>query len=159
MSSSVGEGGEGLVAAAGLKRKEVPGEVEGEEEEELLLPEKEDGSGGEDATSSGALLKTDAHWWQKKGARDISEYKILGPIGEGAYGIVWKAKQPGTGDLVALKMIKTSDTGGGSSSATSATASSRVEVNEMGFPLTSVREIRILKLLNHRNVVQLKEVC
>ncbi len=54
---------------------------------------------------------------KKRGARDISEYKIIGPIGEGTYGLVWKAVPPSKpNEIVALKMIKTTElnSGGGS---------------------------------------------
>ncbi|CAM9469651.1 unnamed protein product [Discosporangium mesarthrocarpum] len=79
------------------------------------------------------------HW-----ARDVSSYDIMGPIGEGTYGKVWKARDPVTGDAVALKMIKTTDKDG--------------NTNDGGFPITSIREIRILRSLTHPNIVDLKEV-
>ncbi|KAG5176144.1 kinase-like domain-containing protein [Tribonema minus] len=82
---------------------------------------------------------------RRRCARDVSEYALLGPVGEGAYGVVWKANDPLTGDMVALKMIKT----GAESGAPDA---------ELGFPITSVREIRILKLLRHDNIINLKDV-
>ncbi len=50
---------------------------------------------------------------ERRGARDISEYKIIGPVGEGTYGLVWKAVPPSktgkTNEIVALKMIKTTE--------------------------------------------------
>ncbi len=70
---------------------------------------------------------------KKRGARDISEYKIICPVGEGTYGIVWKAIPPSktgkTNEIVALKMIKTTElnTGGGSAPRSGQnTASSKV---------------------------------
>ncbi len=70
---------------------------------------------------------------KRRGARDISEYKIIGPVGEGTYGLVWKAVPPSktgkTNEIVALKMIKTTElnTGGGSAPrAGQNTASSKV---------------------------------
>ena len=44
-----------------------------------------------------------------------------------------------TGEVVALKRINT-------------------EEEENGFPITAIREVKILKALNHPNVVQLKEI-
>lgn len=44
-----------------------------------------------------------------------------------------------TGEIVALKRINT-------------------EEEENGFPITAIREVKILKALNHTNVVQLKEI-
>ncbi|CAB1099365.1 unnamed protein product [Ectocarpus sp. CCAP 1310/34] len=79
------------------------------------------------------------HW-----ARDVSAYDILEPIGEGTYGKVWKAKEPGCDIVVALKMIKATDKEGNSC--------------DGGFPITSIREIRILRTLTHDNIVELLEV-
>ncbi|CAM9442547.1 unnamed protein product [Chrysoparadoxa australica] len=81
---------------------------------------------------------------KQRSARDVSEYTLLGPIGEGAYGKVWKAQAPDKRSVVALKMIKTGGTG--------------EEEDDQGFPITSVREIRILNRLRHPNIVNLKEV-
>ena len=44
-----------------------------------------------------------------------------------------------TGEVVALKRINT-------------------EAEENGFPITAIREVKILKALNHDNIVQLKEI-
>lgn len=44
-----------------------------------------------------------------------------------------------TGEIVALKRINT-------------------EEEENGFPITAIREVKILKALNHDNIVQLKEI-
>jgi len=44
-----------------------------------------------------------------------------------------------TGDVVALKRINT-------------------EQEENGFPITALREVKILKALNHPNIVILKEI-
>ncbi|CAN0265322.1 unnamed protein product, partial [Laminaria digitata] len=57
---------------------------------------------------------------------------------------VWKAKEPGSDLVVALKMIKATDKEGKSC--------------DGGFPITSIREIRILRSLTHDNIVELLEV-
>lgn len=44
-----------------------------------------------------------------------------------------------TGEVVALKRINT-------------------EQEENGFPITAIREVKILKALNHQNIVNLKEI-
>jgi len=62
------------------------------------------------------------------------------PIGEGTYGTVWKAKCCRTGQTVAMKRV--------------------VLRNEReGFPVTSVRELRALRRLDHPNIVSLLDVC
>jgi cyclin-dependent kinase 12/13 len=35
----------------------------------------------------------------------------------------------------------------------------RLENEKEGFPITAVREIKILRQLNHRSIVNLKEIC
>ncbi len=57
------------------------------------------------------------------------------PVGEGTYGVVYKAKDRVTGELVALKKI-------------------RLEVEDEGVPSTALREISLLKELNHENIVK-----
>ncbi|RQM24319.1 hypothetical protein B5M09_001613, partial [Aphanomyces astaci] len=59
-----------------------------------------------------------------------------GTIGEGTYGVVYKAKDLKTGHTVALKRI-------------------RLEVEDEGIPSTALREISILRELEHPNIVRL----
>mmetsp|Transcript_16161 Transcript_16161/g.26379 ORF Transcript_16161/g.26379 Transcript_16161/m.26379 type:complete len:301 (+) Transcript_16161:224-1126(+) len=65
--------------------------------------------------------------------------KIEKPVGEGTYGVVYKASNTETGELVALKRIK-------------------LEVEDEGVPSTALREISLLKELHHANIVPLKDV-
>lgn len=73
------------------------------------------------------------------GERCIDAFKINCQIGEGAYGKVYKATDTATLEVVALKMVRT-------------------DSEREGFPITAVREIKILKQLCHENIVNLKEV-
>ncbi|KAF9436613.1 Cyclin-dependent kinase 3 [Entomortierella beljakovae] len=66
-------------------------------------------------------------------------YQKLEKIGEGTYGIVYKATHKLTGTPVALKKI-------------------RLENEDEGVPSTAIREISLLKELRHPNVVQLLEI-
>jgi serine/threonine protein kinase len=66
----------------------------------------------------------------------LSKYTKLAKIGEGTYGVVYKAKNNETGDIVALKSI-------------------RLDTVDEGVPATAIREISILKDLKHPNVVRL----
>jgi len=52
---------------------------------------------------------------------------------------VYKARDHHTNDMVALKKV-------------------RLEHEKEGFPITAVREIKILRQLNHRNIVNLHEI-
>jgi serine/threonine protein kinase len=66
-------------------------------------------------------------------------YERIVQVGEGTYGKVYKARNVETGALVALKRI-------------------RMEAEKDGFPVTAVREIKLLQNLRHRNVVDLTEM-
>lgn len=69
----------------------------------------------------------------------LDRYEKLEKIGEGTYGLVYKARDKQTQNLVALKKI-------------------RLESEDEGTPSTAVREISILKQLQHPNIVQLLDV-
>jgi len=56
------------------------------------------------------------------------------------YSEVHKAQERSTGRYVALKKV-------------------RMENEKEGFPMTALREIRILQLLKHENVMELIEIC
>ena len=77
------------------------------------------------------------------GCRSVFEYEKLNKISEGTYGIVYRAKDKKTGEIVALKKVKILD---------------RRDSEEYGFPLTSLREINILASFHHPSVVKVKEV-
>lgn len=67
------------------------------------------------------------------------KYEKIGQVGEGTYGKVYKAKSKVTGELVALKRI-------------------RMETEKEGFPITAMREIKLLQKLRHKRIVQLTEI-
>lgn len=73
------------------------------------------------------------------GCRSVEAYKRLNTIDEGTYGVVHRAKDIETGEVVALKKIKMENCKG-------------------GFPITSLREINILLAIDHPNIVKLKEI-
>ncbi|XWS37135.1 hypothetical protein CRYUN_Cryun19dG0017500 [Craigia yunnanensis] len=77
------------------------------------------------------------------GCRNVFEYEKLNKISEGTYGIVYRAKDKKTGEIVALKKVKILD---------------RRDSEEYGFPLTSLREINILASFHHPSIVKVKEV-
>jgi len=69
----------------------------------------------------------------------MEKYQKIEKIGEGTYGVVYKAKNRLTGEFVALKKI-------------------RLEAEDEGIPSTAIREISILKELQHPNIVRLHDV-
>ncbi|KAK9829831.1 hypothetical protein WJX72_008122 [[Myrmecia] bisecta] len=74
------------------------------------------------------------------GCRSIEHcYERLDQIGEGTYGQVYLARDKQDGSLVALKKI-------------------RMDNEKEGFPITAIREIKLLKRLKNENVVNLKEI-
>jgi CTD kinase subunit alpha len=66
-------------------------------------------------------------------------YAIVSQVGEGTFGKVYKARNVITNIHVALKRI-------------------RMEAEKDGFPVTAMREIKLLQSLRHKNVVRLYEM-
>ncbi|KAG2199950.1 hypothetical protein INT47_009276 [Mucor saturninus] len=69
----------------------------------------------------------------------ITDYEFLDKLGEGTFGQVYKAREKQSHDLVALKKVLIHD-------------------KTEGIPITTIREIKILKQLNHENIVPLRDV-
>lgn len=69
----------------------------------------------------------------------LQVFEKVEQVGEGTYGQVYKARNKETGEIVALKRV-------------------RMDNEREGFPITAIREIKILKILNHKNIVCLKEI-
>ena len=65
----------------------------------------------------------------------MERYRKLEKVGEGTYGVVYKARDTVSGDIIALKRI-------------------RLETEDEGIPSTAIREISVLKELHHPNIVQ-----
>ena len=76
---------------------------------------------------------------RRVGCRGVHDFEVIAKIGEGTYGTVSRARDPQTGELVAIKKIKFIE-----------------QWNY--FPMTTLREIRSLRRLRHPNVIELKEV-
>ncbi|KFZ07685.1 hypothetical protein V502_09831 [Pseudogymnoascus sp. VKM F-4520 (FW-2644)] len=74
------------------------------------------------------------------GCSRIQDYEILRKLGEGTFGEVHQAKSRKTGAIVALKKIL-------------------MHNEKDGFPITALREIKLLKLLDHINILRLEEMA
>lgn len=74
-----------------------------------------------------------------RGCSSIKHYEVLGKLGEGTFGEVHKARSLKTGRVVALKKIL-------------------MHNEKDGFPITALREIKLLKMLRHPNVLKLEEM-
>ena len=73
------------------------------------------------------------------GERTALQFERLEKIGEGTYGVVYRALWRGTNRVIAIKKI-------------------RLEHEEEGVPSTAIREISILKELHHPNVVRFTNI-
>lgn len=77
----------------------------------------------------------------------MNKYEVLGIVGEGAYGVVYKARNKETGDygnyitgfIVAIKKFKETD-------------------DDEIVKKTTMREVKMLRLLKQENIVQLKKL-
>ncbi|KAL9048848.1 MAG: hypothetical protein Q9162_007519 [Coniocarpon cinnabarinum] len=75
-----------------------------------------------------------------KGCTSIADYEIVDKLGEGTFGVVHKARHRRDGHVVAIKQIL-------------------MHSEKDGFPITALREIRILKSLSHINILKLEEMA
>ncbi|CAN6903674.1 unnamed protein product [Brassica oleracea] len=69
----------------------------------------------------------------------MDQYEKVEKIGEGTYGVVYKARDKVTNETIALKKI-------------------RLEQEDEGVPSTAIREISLLKEMQHSNIVKLQDV-
>jgi len=69
----------------------------------------------------------------------LEDFVKIEKIGEGTYGVVFKGRNTKTGEIVAMKKI-------------------RLESEDEGVPSTAIREISLLKELQHPNIVGLQDV-
>lgn len=65
----------------------------------------------------------------------LVQYEKVEKIGEGTYGVVYKARDKVTNETIALKKI-------------------RLEQEDEGVPSTAIREISLLKEMQHSNIVK-----
>ncbi|KRX80115.1 Cyclin-dependent kinase 11B, partial [Trichinella sp. T6] len=93
-----------------------------------------------DDSPSDSIQKLPVYYPSIMGCRSVEEYHCLNRIEEGTYGVVYRAMEKRTGEIVALKRLK-------------------MEKEREGFPITSLREVNMLmKVGKHPNVVNVLEV-
>lgn len=73
------------------------------------------------------------------GCRNVEEFQCMNRIEEGTYGVVYRARDKKTNEIVALKRLK-------------------MEREKEGFPITSLREINTILISQHQNVVHVREI-
>lgn len=84
------------------------------------------------------LLRFQPPTWQS--CRSVERFDRLNHIEEGSYGYVSRAREEGSGDIVAIKKLKLDPVADG------------------GFPVTALREIQCLTAAKHRHIVGLREI-
>lgn len=72
---------------------------------------------------------------QQSAGMQLMRYQVLEKLGEGTYGVVFKALDKSSDKFVALKKI-------------------RCDNEDEGVPSTSLREVSLLKELDHPNIVK-----
>ena len=102
------------------------------------------GASGAPSSSSQAAAMSNAQYIENFNfpfCEEVSKYEKLAKIGQGTFGEVFKARdKQNRSKIVALKKVL-------------------MDNEKEGFPITALREIRILQLLNHENIVNLIEIC
>uniref|UniRef100_A0A7I4Y4L6 cyclin-dependent kinase n=1 Tax=Haemonchus contortus TaxID=6289 RepID=A0A7I4Y4L6_HAECO len=74
------------------------------------------------------------------GCRNVVEFDCVNRVEEGTFGVVYRAKNKRTDEIVALKRLK-------------------IEKEREGFPITALREINmLLKAGKHENIVNVQEI-
>lgn len=68
----------------------------------------------------------------------MNKYEVLGVVGEGAYGVVLQCRNKETNEIVAIKKFKESE-------------------DDEIVRKTTLREVKILRMLKHNNIVELRE--
>lgn len=91
------------------------------------------------------------------GERCIDIYEIVDKVGEGTYGEVFKS-------VLKSELLNQQTSGGAQTASAAANLEQfalkkvRLENEKEGFPITAVREIKILRQLKHKNIINLKEI-
>ncbi|KAJ5126236.1 hypothetical protein N7448_005547 [Penicillium atrosanguineum] len=74
------------------------------------------------------------------GCSNIRDFAFIDKLGEGTFGMVYKARSKKDNSVMALKKIL-------------------MHHEKEGFPITAIREIKLLKALSHPNILQLREMA
>jgi hypothetical protein len=93
------------------------------------------------AGDSDTTSMTDPTQRRFRGSAKLSDYTLFQEkLGEGTFGVVSKAKSKRTQQIVALKKIL-------------------MHNEKDGFPITALREVKLLKSLSHPNILRLEEMA
>ncbi|CAG9854486.1 unnamed protein product [Phyllotreta striolata] len=110
-----------------------------ENDEEILEEEKEKDEKAPESPKPKVDESLPPYYPAVQGCRSVEEFQCLNRIEEGTYGVVYRARDKRTDDIVALKRLK-------------------MEKEKEGFPITSLREINTLLKGQHPNIVTVREI-
>lgn len=123
----------------GRKRDRWESSSDEEQDAESKTPDKADKKKNEDTINRTSLP---THNPLFDGCRSVYDaYEQIKRVSEGAYGVVWKARDLATDEIVALKQIKFDP-----------------NLTKEGFPVTALRECSVLLAMSHENVVTVREM-
>ncbi|XP_076253521.1 cyclin dependent kinase 11B pitslre isoform X5 [Rhynchophorus ferrugineus] len=111
----------------------------GPEEEDEMLENKEEKEEKKEENVNKIDEDLPPYFPAVQGCRSVEEFKCLNKIDEGTYGVVYRAKDKRSDEIVALKRLK-------------------MENEKEGFPITSLREINTLLKAQHVNIVTVREI-
>jgi cell division cycle 2-like len=97
----------------------------------------EEGATSSETQLKRATLRFPCSEWGS--CRHVDNFERLNRIEEGSYGLVSRARDIATDDIVALKKLK-------------------MDNSPDGFPVTGLREIQMLMRARHKNIVHLREI-
>ncbi|KAE9601395.1 putative protein-serine/threonine kinase CMGC-CDK-PITSLRE family [Lupinus albus] len=102
--------------------------------------EQSDVSDSPDSDEDGGLVDVGTDRNMLQSCRSICEFDMIKKINEGTYGVVFKARDKRTGEIVAIKKVK-------------------MNISRDGFPVSALREMNILLSFNHPSIIDVKEVA
>ncbi|XP_060529144.1 serine/threonine-protein kinase PITSLRE isoform X2 [Cylas formicarius] len=112
-----------------------------EEDDEMLKDKDKDEKEEKNGEEKKPIIDDDLppYYPAVQGCRSVEEFQCLNRIEEGTYGVVYRARDKRTNEIVALKRLK-------------------MEKEKEGFPITSLREINTLLKCQHANIVTVREI-
>lgn len=109
-----------------------------EEQKALLSPDTKKRL--EDEWQARLIAQLPIYYASFMGCRNVIEFDCVNRVEEGTFGVVYRAKNKRTDEIVALKRLK-------------------IEKEREGFPITALREINmLLKAGKHENIVNVREI-